>query len=81
MTENKSVELLVNDPSVFRARGSIITFACALEALKKAALRRHQSDLFRAHESYGGASQARALCRDFANVQKALDVIKDYLHV
>lgn len=70
------------DSQVFRAKsGSIVSFACAIEALKEAASRRFYGDVYRVANSGGGLNAARVLQADHDRIVKALDVVKKYLKV
>ena len=70
------------DSQVFRAKsGSIVSFACAIEALKEAASRRYFGDIYKVANSGGGLSAAKVLQADHNRVLKAIDVVKTYLKV
>lgn len=70
------------DSQVFRTKtGSIVSFACAIEALKEAASRRYFEDVYKVANSGGGLSAARVLQADHDRIRRALDVVKKYLKV
>lgn len=70
------------DSQVFRAKnGSIVSFACAIEALKEAASRRYFGDIYNVANNGGGLSAARVLQADHDRVLKAIEVVKRYLKV
>ena len=72
---------LETDDQVFRAKvGAIVSFACAIEALKEAAFRRHYRDVYEAADC-GNLGAIKVLQADRDRVLKALGIVKKYLKV